>query len=66
LNELVAQFEGILRRKLDVVYIEATENDPKQRKPIIEKAQRLLGWSPVVGLTQGLEKTMNYFGLHYE
>ena len=64
LNELVCQFEGILGRKLDVSYIEATENDPKQRKPIIEKAQRLLGWSPSVGLTEGLEKTMRYFGLH--
>jgi len=64
LNELVGQFEGILGRKLEVVYIEATENDPKQRKPIIEKAQRLLGWSPSVGLTEGLEKTMRYFGLY--
>jgi UDP-glucuronate decarboxylase len=63
LNELVGQFEGILGRKLEVAYIEATENDPKQRKPIIEKAQRLLGWGPVVGLTEGLEKTMKYFGL---
>jgi UDP-glucuronate decarboxylase len=64
LNELVGQFEGILGRNLDVAYIEATENDPKQRKPIIEKAQRLLGWGPVVGLTEGLEKTMKYFGLY--
>jgi UDP-glucuronate decarboxylase len=61
LNELVGQFEGILGRKLKVAYIEATENDPKQRKPIIEKAQRLLDWGPVVGLTEGLEKTMMYF-----
>ena len=64
LNELVGQFEGILGRKLKVAYIEATENDPKQRKPIIEKAQRLLGWAPAVGLTEGLKKTMMYFGLH--
>ena len=64
LNELVAQFESILGRKLEVTYIEATENDPKQRKPVIEKAQRLLGWAPVVGLTEGLGKTMHYFGSH--
>lgn len=61
LNELVRQFEDIIGRKLEVTYIEATENDPKQRKPVIEKAQRLLGWGPVVGLTDGLEKTMRYF-----
>jgi nucleoside-diphosphate-sugar epimerase len=61
LNELVNQFEKILGRKLEVTYIEATENDPKQRKPIIEKAQRLLKWEPDVTLSEGLEKTMRYF-----
>jgi UDP-glucuronate decarboxylase len=64
LNELVHQFEHILGRKLEVTYIEATENDPKQRKPVIEKAQRLLGWVPVIELAEGLQKTMDYFVLH--
>jgi UDP-glucuronate decarboxylase len=64
LNELVCQFESILGRKLEMTYIEATENDPKQRKPVIEKAQRLLGWVPVVGLAEGLKKTMTYFESH--
>lgn len=64
LNELVSQFEEILGRELEVSYIDATENDPKQRKPVIEKAQYLLEWKPVVGLAEGLKKTMTYFGLH--
>lgn len=61
LNELVSQFEQILGRELDVSYIDATENDPKQRKPIIEKAQHLLEWEPSVSLNDGLQKTMKYF-----
>jgi dTDP-glucose 4,6-dehydratase len=41
------------------------EDDPKQRKPDIEKARRLLGWSPVVELDEGLRLTVEYFrGVH--
>ncbi|MBC7528228.1 MAG: GDP-mannose 4,6-dehydratase, partial [Chthonomonadaceae bacterium] len=38
-----------------------TEDDPKQRKPIIEKAQTLLGWEPKVSLEDGLKRTIDYF-----
>jgi UDP-glucuronate decarboxylase len=61
LNELVSQFEEILGRELEVSYIDATENDPKQRKPVIEKAKYLLEWEPSVTLKEGLHKTMKYF-----
>lgn len=36
-------------------------DDPKQRKPDIGAAFRLLGWEPKIDLEQGLEKTINYF-----
>ena len=36
-------------------------DDPRQRQPDIEKAQRLLGWQPKVALRDGLEKTVAYF-----
>jgi dTDP-glucose 4,6-dehydratase len=38
-----------------------TPDDPKQRKPDITKAQALLGWEPVVGLEEGLQRTIAYF-----
>ncbi len=38
-----------------------TADDPKQRKPIIEKAQKLLGWEPKVTLEDGLKRTIEYF-----
>jgi UDP-4-amino-4-deoxy-L-arabinose formyltransferase/UDP-glucuronic acid dehydrogenase (UDP-4-keto-hexauronic acid decarboxylating) len=31
------------------------------RKPSIRKAQRLLGWSPTVGLEQSVERTLDFF-----
>ena len=61
LNELVCEFEKIVGNTLEVDYIEATENDPKQRKPVIDKATALLQWSPRVSLEYGLKQTMTHF-----
>lgn len=36
-------------------------DDPKQRKPDISEAIKILNWTPTTGLDQGLEKTINYF-----
>lgn len=38
-----------------------TEDDPKQRRPDITKAQTLLGWEPKVGLAEGIRQTIGYF-----
>lgn len=37
------------------------EDDPKQRKPDITKAKKVLGWEPSVGLAEGLVSTIDYF-----
>lgn len=37
------------------------QDDPKQRQPDIELANRILGWKPGVGLDDGLIKTIQYF-----
>ena len=37
------------------------QDDPKQRRPNIEKAQQALGWSPKVQLKEGLTRTIEYF-----
>ena len=36
-------------------------DDPLQRKPIIEKAQTHLNWTPTVALEEGLKDTIAYF-----
>ncbi len=36
-------------------------DDPVRRKPNIDRAQELLGWSPTVSLDQGLKPTVEYF-----
>jgi len=37
------------------------EGDPQRRRPDISRARQELGWTPKVGLIEGLEKTMVYF-----
>jgi nucleoside-diphosphate-sugar epimerase len=37
------------------------EDDPKQRRPDISKAKRLLGWEPKVNLDEGLKSTIDFF-----
>ncbi len=39
----------------------APEDDPKQRRPDISRARKLLDWSPEVGLGEGLRRTIDYF-----
>ena len=44
-----------------IVYRPLPVDDPKQRKPDITRARTLLGWEPMVGLEEGLRKTIDYF-----
>ncbi|MDD5615462.1 MAG: SDR family oxidoreductase [Candidatus Methanoperedens sp.] len=44
-----------------IVFKELPVDDPKQRRPDISKARKLLGWEPKVGLEGGLRETIGYF-----
>ena len=37
------------------------EDDPRQRRPDISKAQQMLDWQPRTPLKEGLVKTIAYF-----
>jgi nucleoside-diphosphate-sugar epimerase len=47
--------------KSKVVYKPLPTDDPKQRRPDITRARRLLKWEPKVELEEGLVKTIEYF-----
>ncbi len=44
-----------------IVFHPLPEDDPKQRRPDISKAKRILGWTPKVSLEEGLTETVAYF-----
>ncbi|HOX54695.1 MAG: SDR family oxidoreductase [Candidatus Omnitrophica bacterium] len=47
--------------KSRIVYKPLPQDDPKQRKPIIAQAKRLLKWQPKTPLKEGLERTISWF-----
>jgi UDP-glucuronate decarboxylase len=54
LNELVKLLEKITKKEIKINYLPSTENDPKCRKPIIDKANQKLNWYPQIMLEEGL------------
>lgn len=44
-----------------IVTMPLPQDDPKQRRPDIRKAEEILGWKPRVSVSDGLAKTINYF-----
>lgn len=58
LAKLVLELTGSRSR---LVYMPLPADDPRQRKPVIELAEKELNWTPSVSLEEGLEKTIQYF-----
>tara|TARA_B100000212_G_scaffold342082_1_gene327500 strand:- start:6864 stop:7805 length:942 start_codon:yes stop_codon:yes gene_type:complete len=46
---------------LNICYKELPQDDPLQRKPVIDKALEKLSWAPTVPLSDGLDYTIEYF-----
>jgi len=61
MNELAEEVAKATGKTIRLKNMPLPEDDPKQRKPNIEKARRLLGWEPKVPLAEGLKKTVEYF-----
>ena len=49
------------KSKSKIVFKPLPQDDPKQRKPDITKAKKLLKWEPKVKLADGLKDTIKYF-----
>ena len=47
--------------KSEIVFKPLPVDDPKQRRPDITRAKKILGWEPKVDLEIGLQKTIEYF-----
>lgn len=56
------KINALTGNKAGIVFRPRPVDDPNRRCPDISKAKRILGWEPRVGLDEGLEKTIAYFG----
>ena len=59
--ELAERVKQLVGSRADLVFRPLPQDDPKQRRPDIRRAQELLGWQPQIGLEEGLEMTIPYF-----
>jgi UDP-glucuronate decarboxylase len=58
LAEEVARAAGV---EVRTRFCPLPQDDPKQRRPDITRARKLLGWEPTVPLREGLKRTVAYF-----
>jgi UDP-glucuronate decarboxylase len=49
------------KSKSKIVYMNLPQDDPRQRKPDINKARTTLDWNPIIDLSIGLDQTIEYF-----
>lgn len=59
--ELAEKVIALTGSKSKIVYRPLPQDDPTQRKPVIELAKRELDWEPKIALDEGLVKTIEYF-----
>lgn len=59
--ELAGKVMELTRSRSKLVHRPLPQDDPTQRKPVIELARKELRWEPQVMLEEGLKKTIAYF-----
>jgi UDP-glucuronate decarboxylase len=59
--DLAKKIISMTGSKSKLIYLPLPGDDPKQRRPDISLAASALGWKPVIGLDEGLTRTIEYF-----
>jgi len=59
--ELAHKVIELTGNKSQILQMPLPQDDPKQRRPDITEAKRMLNWEPKINLEQGLIKTIDYF-----
>lgn len=61
INELARMVLEMVPSRAELVQRPLPKDDPQRRRPDISRAKELLGWEPVVPLSEGLRQTVDWF-----
>jgi UDP-glucuronate decarboxylase len=61
IRELAERVVALTGSSSKLIYLPLPQDDPRQRRPDISMAQKLLDWKPVIDLDKGLRSTIGYF-----
>jgi UDP-glucuronate decarboxylase len=64
--ELAEMIINLTKSSSKLIYKNLPTDDPRQRKPDISLAKKTLNWEPAVELSDGLEKTIEYFSNNFQ
>lgn len=59
--QLAEKVIELTKSSSDIIHMPLPQDDPLQRKPMIDLARKELEWNPVIQLEEGLIHTINYF-----
>ena len=66
----ILKFAEMIQKEVNpdakIVHKDATEDDPKKRKPNIERAKKEILWEPRIPVQQGIAETVEYFRRYIE
>ena len=61
----IFELANLIKSKIDektfITFRDLPFDDPKCRKPSLEKAKKLLNWNPKINLSEGLNKTISFY-----
>lgn len=59
--EIATLIKSKIKSTSQIVFLDIPEDDPKRRRPNIDKAVEDLGWTPIIELDEGINLTIDYF-----
>lgn len=62
--DLAQEIIEMTKSSSKLIFKELPQDDPKERRPDIDKAMKMLGWSPKVGRKEGLQRTLEFIQLN--
>ena len=61
IQELANEIKKLTNSTSTISYEPLPLDDPMKRNPDISKAKNMLDWEPIIGLEEGIQKTIDYF-----